>query len=112
MPIDDIPETDGDDQEMAETLDEETLGIEDDRRETFEELPDLLDVTSAVGDADDDDALIAEDLDDDEIIDLEEDQTLADPEDDDLAARGDEIADEDNPADEDDDGPGPRQGDD
>ena len=42
--------------------------------------------------ADDDEALIAEDLDDDEIIAEEEDQTLADPEDDDLAARGDEIA--------------------
>ena len=107
MPIDDADyDNDNDDQAGAETLDEDTLGIEDDRRETFEELPDLLDVTSAEGDADDDDALIGEDLDDDEIIDLEQDQTLADPEDDDLAARGDEIADEDN------DGAGPRQGDD
>ena len=105
MPIDDADyDNDNDDQAGAETLDEDTLGIEDDRRETFEELPDLLDVTSAEGDADDDDALIGEDL--------EQDQTLADPEDDDLAARGDEIADEDNPADEDHDGAGPRQGDD
>lgn len=38
---------------------------------TFEELPDVLDVTQVEGDADDDDALIAEDLDDDEIIALE-----------------------------------------
>lgn len=91
MPIDDTPDTESDDQEMAETLDEETLGIEDDRRETFEELPDLLDLTSAEGDADDDDALIAEDMDDDEIIDAEAGQVLADPEDDDLAARGDEM---------------------
>lgn len=114
MPIDDAADydNDNDDQAGAETLDEETLGIEDDRRETFEELPDLLDVTSAEGDADDDDALIAEDMDDDEIIAAEEDQTLADPEDDDLAARGDEIADQDNPADEDHDGAGPRRGDD
>ena len=113
MPIDDADyDNDNDDQAGAETLDEDTLGIEDDRRETFEELPDLLDVTSAEGDADDDDALIGEDLDDDEIIDLEQDQTLADPEDDDLAARGDEIAAEDNPADEAHDGAGPRQGDD
>ena len=56
----------GDDQDGAEALDEDMLGIETDERKTFEELPDLLDVTSAEGDADDDDALIGEDLDDEE----------------------------------------------
>jgi hypothetical protein len=112
MAIEDAPDTDTDDQDLAESFDEETLGVDGDRRETFEELPDLLDVTSAVGDADDDDALIAEDLDDDEIIDAEDDQTLADPEDDALAARGDEIADEARAAQEDNDGAGPRRGDD
>jgi hypothetical protein len=94
MAIDQTPDLDGaDDQDIAETLDEETLGIESNRRETFEELPDVLDVTSAEGDADDDAALIGEDLDDDEIIALEEDQPLADPEDDDLATRDDDIPD-------------------
>lgn len=89
----DNPEMDGgaDDQDAAEAFDEETLGVGDDGRGTFEELPDLLDVTSAEGDEDDDDALIAEDMDDDEIIDAESEQVLADSEDDDLRARGDEI---------------------
>jgi len=57
------------------TLDEDVVGKDGELR-TFEELPDVLDVTQAEGDADDDDALIGEDLDDDEIIALEED---ADP---------------------------------
>jgi len=90
MPIE--PDLDGrDDQDGAETLDEETLGVPDDERETFEELTEVLDVTSAVGDGDDDEALIAEDLDDDEIVALEEDASLADPEDDALEARAGEI---------------------
>ena len=94
MAIDQTPDLDGaDDQDVAEILDEETLGIESNRRETFEELPDVLDVTSAVGDSDDDAALIGEEMDDDEIIAEEEDQPLADPEDDDLATRDDAIPD-------------------
>jgi len=64
-----------DEQDGAETLDEDVVGKDGELR-TFEELPDVLDVTQAEGDADDDDALIGEDLDDDEIIALEED---ADP---------------------------------
>ncbi|WP_454717195.1 hypothetical protein [Caulobacter segnis] len=60
-----------DGQDGAEALDEDVVGKDGELR-TFEELPDVLDVTQAEGDADDDDALIGEDLDDDEIIDLEE----------------------------------------
>ncbi|MGZ8364069.1 MAG: hypothetical protein ACXW3D_09080, partial [Caulobacteraceae bacterium] len=54
---------------------------------TFEELPDVLDVTTAVGDADDDAAAIAEDLDDDEIIALETDSDATDIEDEELEPR-------------------------
>ena len=45
---------------------------------TFEELPDVLDVTQAEGDADDDDALTAEDLTDDEIVELEQEDDPGD----------------------------------
>jgi hypothetical protein len=90
MPTD--MEGDRDDQDQSETFDEDNQNLDspggrgNDMR-TFEEMPDVLDVTSAVGDSDDDDALIAEELDDDEIIDLEADEVLADFEDDDLETR-------------------------
>lgn len=61
-----------DEQDGAEALDEDVVGKDGELR-TFEELPEVLDVTRAVGDANDDDALIAEELDDDEIIELEQD---------------------------------------
>lgn len=61
-----------DEQDGAEALDEDVVGKDGELR-TFEELPDVLDVTQAEGDADDDDALIGEDLDDDEIVELEQD---------------------------------------
>jgi hypothetical protein len=84
---------DSDDQDLAETVDEETVGAADDGEADPEDLVDLLDVTRADGDADEDDedSKIGEDLDDDEIVATEEDEPLADPEDDDLAARGDEY---------------------
>ncbi|MEH6664060.1 MAG: hypothetical protein V7678_04365, partial [Brevundimonas sp.] len=41
---------------------------------TFEEMPTVHDETSALGDADDDEALIAEDLDNDEIVALARDE--------------------------------------
>ena len=96
----DNPEVDGeaDDQDAAEAFDEETLGVGDDGRGTFEELPDLLDVTSAEGDEDDEAAQIAEEMEDQEIVEADADQALADDEDDDLAARADEIV-EDNSVD-------------
>ncbi|MGE5565673.1 MAG: hypothetical protein ACM3YN_05900 [Parcubacteria group bacterium] len=90
MPTD--MEGDWDDQDQSEVFDEDNQNLDspggrrNDMR-TLEEMPDVLDVTSAVGDADDDEALIAEELDDDEIIELEADAELADFEDDDLAGR-------------------------
>lgn len=73
----------GDSQDQSEVFDEDNQDIEGSgEMRTFQDLPDVLDVTTAIGDSDDDDALIAEDLDDDEIIVLE-----ADFEEDELADR-------------------------
>lgn len=69
-----------DEQDGAEIRDEDTVGPDGELR-TFEELPEVLDVTEAQGDADEDDALIGEDLDDDEIVELEQDDELDDDED-------------------------------
>jgi hypothetical protein len=69
-------DTDVDAQDLAEVFDEDTTNTESQRLggaedgEQVEDLVDLFDVTKAVGDADDEDALIGDDLDDDEIIDL------------------------------------------
>jgi hypothetical protein len=69
-------DTDIDPQDLAEVFDEDNTNIESQRLggaedgEQVEDLVDLFDVTKAVGDADEDEALIGEDLDDDEIIDL------------------------------------------
>jgi hypothetical protein len=75
-----------DDQDQSEVFDEDNQNADEtggpgNEMRTFEELPDVLDMTSAVGDADDDAALIAEELDDEEIIALESDAELADFED-------------------------------
>ena len=85
-------EGDWDGQDQSEVFDEDNQNLDDagapgNEMRTFEELPDVIDVTSAVGDADDEAALIAEELDDDDIIRLESDAELADFEDDELAAR-------------------------
>jgi hypothetical protein len=87
-------------QDQAEILDEDNQsldadGVVDDELKTFEDLPDVLDVTTAVGDEDDDAGLIGDDLTDDEIIALEEDQDDVDIEDDDLATRMPEAFDDD-----------------
>ncbi|WP_168076076.1 hypothetical protein [Caulobacter sp. SSI4214] len=66
-----------DEQDGAEALDEDVVGRDGELR-TFEELPDVLDVTQADGDADDDDALTAEDLTDDEIVELEQEDDPGD----------------------------------
>jgi hypothetical protein len=66
-----------DEQDGAEALDEDVVGRDGELR-TFEELPDVLDVTQAQGDADDDDALTAEDLTDDEIVELEQEDDPGD----------------------------------
>ena len=66
-----------DEQDGAEALDEDVVGRDGELR-TLEELPDVLDVTQAEGDADDDDALTAEDLTDDEIVELEQEDDPGD----------------------------------
>jgi hypothetical protein len=82
----------GDPQDQSEVFDEDNQELDDAGSskadmKTLEEIPDVFDVTSAVGDADDDAGLISEDLDDQEVIELEDDAELVDFEDDDLAAR-------------------------
>src|SRR5437588_3501360 len=73
---------DGDPQDVAETLDETNYDLNEERNEmrTFEELPDVLDVTQAVGDRDDDEglALDADEFSEDAIDDddLEDDNEL------------------------------------
>ena len=74
---------DADPQDTAEAFDEDALDPEEQRGEmrTFEELPDLLDVTQAVGDRDDEEALAldADEFDEDAIdrdSELEEDDEL------------------------------------
>jgi hypothetical protein len=82
-----------DGQDGAEAFDEDNQGLdgagENDRGEmrTFEEMPDVLDVTQVAGDADDDDVLIAEELDDEDVIELETDRDDADLEDDPTRSR-------------------------
>jgi len=66
-----------DGQDGAETMDDDMVGRDGEFR-TFEELPDVLDVTQAEGDADEDEALIAEDLSEEEIIELERDDDPGD----------------------------------
>jgi len=67
-------ETDVDAQDLAEVFDEDNTNTESQRLggaedgEQIEDLVALFDVTKAVGDADDEDALIGDDLDDDEIV--------------------------------------------
>jgi len=82
-------ETDVDAQDLAEVFDEDNTNTESQRLggaedgEQVEDLVDLFDVTKAVGDADDEDALIGDDLDDDEIVALaREDADNEDDEDD------------------------------
>ena len=88
----DLPELD--DQDQSEIFDEDNTNLDEDRylgedRETAEELPDVYDATSAVGDNDDDEAEIGDDMDDDDIVQSEIDQNADDDdlEDDDLYTR-------------------------
>ena len=73
---------DADQQDGAEAFDEDNLDLAEERNEmrTFEELPDLLDVTQADGDRDDDEALAldADEFDEDAMgdADSEEDHEL------------------------------------
>lgn len=68
-----------DEQDQSEVLDEDNIEVESQRygergdESVFEALPDVLDVTQAIGDEDDDDAEIGEDLDDEELVALARD---------------------------------------
>jgi len=69
-----IPDIDA--QDVAEVFDEDNLDSDsmrlarDDEELNFDDMPDVLDVTSAKGDEDDDEGVIGDDLDDDEIVEL------------------------------------------
>jgi len=97
-------DTDIDAQDLAEVFDEDNTNTESQRLggaedgEQVEDLVDVFDVTKAVGDADDEDALIGEDLDDDEIIDLARDKEEDEDDEDEIdedTLRGPEPDDED-----------------
>ncbi len=104
-PMPDTPEFDQadpdfDGQDMAEVFDEDNQLTEERRMAggddgfTFEEQPDVYDATRKVGDDDDDEALIGDDLDDSEIVAMATDDD--DLEDDDLRTRSaDALDDED-----------------
>ena len=87
-------QTEYDAQDTAEVLDEDNQNPDmaramGDDETSFDTMPDVLDVTRAAGDEDDDEALIGEDLSDADIVRLsrESNQDDADKEDDDLRAR-------------------------
>ncbi len=90
-----VDASDMDEQDVAEVFDEDNTNIESMRQggaedaEQFEDLVDVYDVTTRVGDRDDDESVIGEDLDDDEIVAAagDEDDDDEDLEDDDLALR-------------------------
>ena len=83
----DLPETDYDGQDGAEVFDEDNTNLDEveysgkEDAEQLEDLPDVYDVTTAVGDRDDDKAVIGDDLDDEDIVTLASDD---DDDDDDL----------------------------
>jgi hypothetical protein len=83
---------DYDEQDVAEVFDEDNTNPDEARSggedaEQFEDLVDVFDVTSKIGDADDDEAEIGEDLDDEDIVGEAENDDDADAEDDDLRGR-------------------------
>ncbi|HKT54436.1 MAG TPA: hypothetical protein VJP88_08285 [Caulobacteraceae bacterium] len=84
-----------DPQDVAETLDETHLNEDEDEFTTLEEVDDVLDVTEAAGDADDDEALDEADFDPDAI----DDDAI---EDDELEDRPDAFQPEDSGADDED----------
>ena len=102
---------DYDDQDGAEVFDEDNTNIESRRQgraddaESFEDLPDVYDVTTKVGDEDDDEGEIGEDMDDDEIVAASADGDEDDEEDDDLKGRFGEGGATEDPDDENDLGP-------
>ena len=63
-----------DDQDVAEVFDEDNTNLDSveysgkEDAEQFEDIPDVYDVTSRVGDRSDEEGEIGEDMDDDEIV--------------------------------------------
>jgi hypothetical protein len=100
----DLPEADdqgADAQDIAEVFDEDNLDSDrmrlarDDEELNFDDMPDVYDATSAEGDKDDDDAIIGDDLSDDEIVELSvQDEDESEDEDDDDAYRAAENLDD------------------
>jgi len=98
-----LPDIDG--QDIAEVFDEDNLDRDavrlarDDEELNFDDMPDVYDVTRADGDEDDDEAIIGDDLDDDEIVEIslqDEDENEDEEDDDDfLAAESLDDTDED-----------------
>lgn len=84
-------------QDTAEVFDEDNTNLDEARSfggpdaEALEDLPDVYDVISAVGDRDDEAARIGEEMDDADIVAAEEDAEMADLEDDELARRDAEV---------------------
>jgi hypothetical protein len=104
---------DYDEQDVAEVFDEDNTNEDEARTpnredaEQFEDIPDVYDVTSRVGDRHDEEAEIGEEMDDDEIVQsaTDNDDDDDDIEDDDLKARHGEGYGAQDPADENDLGP-------
>ena len=86
-----------DEQDQSEIFDEDNTNPADrgpgEEAEQLEDLLDVYDVTTAVGDADDDDALIGDEMDDDEIIAAADEDDADDLEDDDLVSRDEAMFD-------------------
>ena len=66
----------GDEQDKAEVYDEDNFddadpGFDFAEMKTFEEIPDVFDVTARADDSDEDESLIGEELDDEDIIEIE-----------------------------------------
>jgi hypothetical protein len=89
----DLPDMDA--QDVAEVFDEDNLDGDmtrlsrNDEELNFDDMPEVYDVTSAQGDADDDDGAIGDDLDDEEIVELslqDEDENEDEADDDDYRA--------------------------
>jgi hypothetical protein len=102
---------DYDEQDVAEVFDEDNTNEESQRyapkedAEQFEDIPDVYDVTTRVGDRDDDDGEIGEDMDDEDIVQSAVDDDDDDLEDDDIKALHGEGFGAEDPADENDLGP-------
>jgi len=87
--------SDIDAQDVAEVFDEDNTNIESERqngaedKEQLEDLVDVFDVTTRVGDRSDEEGAIGEDMDDDEIIAAARDEDVDDQdlEDDDIVGR-------------------------